>query len=57
MPMLKHSTKEANPWFKSATGERALQTTADLMEHVDWPNAVALRFPQSKLASTAISVR
>ena len=45
------------PHFKSEEAEREFWTTADSTDYVDWSQAPAVRFPNLRPSSTAISVR
>jgi predicted DNA binding CopG/RHH family protein len=45
------------PTFKSEDEERAFWAEADSTQYVDWSKARALRFPNLRPSSTAISVR
>ena len=45
------------PMFKSEDEEREFWATADSTEYVDWSTARAVRFPNLRPSSTAISVR
>ena len=45
------------PRFKSEDEERAFWAEADSTEYVDWSKARAVRFPNLRPSSTAISVR
>lgn len=56
MPKPKPALKRI-PVFKSEAAERAFWATADSTEYVDWSTARAVRFPNLRPSSTAISVR
>ncbi len=56
MPTPKRALKRI-PIFKTETAEQAFWATADSTEYVDWSQARAVRFPNLRPSSTAISVR
>lgn len=56
MPKPKIARKKI-PTFKTEEAERAFWATADSTEYVDWSAVRAVRFPNLRPSSTAISVR
>ena len=56
MPKPKSALKRI-PTFKTEEAERAFWAKADSTDYVDWSKARAVRFPNLRPSSTAISVR
>ncbi len=56
MPTPKRALKRI-PTFKTEAAEKIFWATADSTEYVDWSKAQAVRFPNLRPSSTAISVR
>ena len=56
MPTPKRVLKRI-PTFRTEAAERTFWATADSTEYVDWSQAQAVRFPNLRPSSTAISVR
>ena len=56
MPTPKRVLKRI-PTFRTDAAERTFWATADSTEYVDWSQAQAVRFPNLRPSSTAISVR
>ena len=51
------SALRKTPAFKSEAEEREFWETADSTQYVDWSKAEAVRFPNLRPSTTAISVR
>lgn len=56
MPKSKSALKRV-PAFRSADAERKFWAEADSSEYLDWSKARAVRFPNLRPTTTAISVR